>query len=201
MAYGCFGIDRLLCIHTGKAQAAAAVAPANDIILALANSTRYGGAGYANLATLAGSNTAAIEIALHEFGHAFSGLADEYDYGDGATYTGPEPSEANTSIYNAATQLAIEAKWHRWMDLPHVDTFEGAAYNQFGIYRPTVNSKMKSLGRPFEEINVEQLVLTMYEHVHPIDDATPSPGGPLFDGTEFFVTPLEPVDHGLDWTA
>jgi len=199
MAYGCFNIDRLLCIHVGKAAAAAAAAPAVDQILALANSTRYGGAGYPsnNLGTLAGNNPASIEIALHEFGHSFADLADEYDYGDGATYVGPEPVEPNVSIFNASQQVAQQLKWHLWMPLPNVATYEGAMYNEFGIYRPTFDSKMRSLGPPFEEVNVEQFVISIYKTVSPIDDASPPSATPLVPWTTFFVTPMQPIDHAL----
>ena len=199
MAYGCFGIDRLLCISVFKAQQAAGSAPQWEQILALANSTRYGGAGYPGdeIGTLAGINASAVEIALHEFGHAFADLADEYDYGDGATYTGPEPFETNVSIYTAPQQVAMQTKWHLWVDLPGVESFQGAYYNQFGIYRPTFNSKMRSLGATFQQVNVEQLVLSMYEIVSPIDDATPASATALSQLETLFVTPLAPTDHAL----
>jgi len=199
MAYGCFNIDRLLCISVFKAHQAANSAPQWEQILALANSTRYGGAGYPGdeIGTLAGINGSAVEIALHEFGHAFADLADEYDYGDGVTYTGVEPFETNISIYTAAQQVAMSAKWHLWMNLPNVDSFEGAYYSQFGVYRPTFNSKMRSLSRPFEQVNIEQLVLSMYEIVSPIDDATPASPVPFHDDETLFVTPLAPTDHSL----
>lgn len=199
MAYGCFGIDRLLCIDVGLAWAAAGSAPDWEQILALANSTRYGGAGYPaqDIGTLAGNNASAVEIALHEFGHSFADLADEYDYGDGAVYTGPEPSTTNISIYTAAQQIAQQRKWFRWMDLANVDTFEGAHYNQFGIFRPTFNSKMRSLNRPFEQVNVEQLVFRIYEQVSPIDSVTPQPGGVLSACTTLRVFPMQPVGHNL----
>lgn len=200
MYFNCSNIPRLLCVNVNKAYAAAASAPDIDQILVIANSTRYGGAGYGsqNLCTLAGGNASAVEIAIHEFGHAFADLADEYDYADGATYTGFERSEPNVSIFDETTQLATQRKWWRWMDLPNVSTFEGAFYNQFGIYRPTFNSKMRSLNRPFEQINTEQFVRKMYQTVSPIDDATPASGKPLSSCTTFFVTPTDPVDHLLD---
>ena len=199
MAYGCFGIDRLLCIDISKAYQAAASAPEFEQILALANSTRYGGAGYPsdNVGTLAGNNGSAVEIALHEFGHSFADLADEYHYGDGATYFGPELIEPNVSIYTAAEQITLSTKWYYWMDLANVDAFQGAAYNQFGVYRPTSNSKMRSLARPFEQINIEQFVLSMYEIVTPIDDATPASPTPLSQLTTLYVVPLAPTDHSL----
>jgi len=165
MAFDCAGIDRLLCINYSKAQDAAGSAPQVDTIIALANSTRYGGAGYPGLATAAGANGSAVELVLHEFGHSFAHLADEYDYGGDATYTGPEPGQPNVSIYTAAEQLAQQTKWYRWLDLPNVDAFEGALYSRYGVYRPTSNSKMRSLGRPFEEVNAEQFIFAFYEYV------------------------------------
>lgn len=199
MAYGCFNIERLLCINVSLATAAAQSAPDVQQILALANSTRYGGAGYPtyDLGTVAGNNSSSLEIALHEFGHSFADLADEYDYADGATYSGPDPVEKNVSIYTAAQQVSQQRKWWRWMDLPNVDTFQGAAYHQFGIYRPTHNSKMRSLSRPFEQVNVEQFVINIYTIVKPIDDATPTVPSPTLACTPFFVDPMNPVGHSL----
>ncbi len=200
MGYFCGGTERLLCISVSKAIAAASLAPDSDQILALANSTKYGGAGYlgSDLATLAGDNSASVELALHEFGHSFANLADEYDYGGGPTYTGSEPSQSNISIYTAAEQLSQETKWYRWLDLPEVDTFEGAYYCLYGIYRPTNNSKMRALDRPFQAVNEEQFVINFYKLVLPLDDATPSSATPLPAETTFYVTPLQPVDHALD---
>jgi hypothetical protein len=189
---------RLLTINTSKAFEAADCARAVDITLALGNTSIYGGAGYSNLATAAGNNGSTIDLILHEMGHSFGKLADEYDYGGPETYTGSEPPQINVSIYDAIEQLALERKWYRWLDLPNVDTFEGAMYSTYGIYRPTYNSLMRSLGRPFEEVNVEQWILRIYEYVSPIDGATESSAEALPAHTEFFVVPLEPVGHLLD---
>jgi IgA peptidase M64 len=95
--FWCGGIERLLCVDVGKAYAAAAAAPQVDHVLVVANSTKYGGAGYTfdDLATFAGGNGAASEVAIHETGHSLGNLADEYDYNDGSSFTGPEPLELN----------------------------------------------------------------------------------------------------------
>jgi hypothetical protein len=196
MGYWCGGIQRLLCVNVSKAIAEASNAPDRDAVLALANSATYGGAGYSSLSTLSGRNGSAIEIALHEFGHSFSGLADEYHYSDGATYTGAEPGIPNVTTLLAADLAALQTKWYRWLDVAGVGTFEGAMYEQFGLYRPTNNSKMRSLGRPFQVVNRERLIFDIYEIVRPIDDATPPGRHPL--DTVFFVTPLQPIGHSLD---
>lgn len=198
MTYNCNNIPRLLCVNYSKAWTAAENARDVDLVLALANSTRYGGAGYSKLSTLAGGNSSAVELALHEFGHSFAGLADEYHYSDGSTYTGSEPSKPNVSIYNANEQLALHLKWYLWLDLPEVDTFEGAYYHQYGIYRPTQNSKMKALGYPFEPVNVEQFLFSIYEKVSPIDSVEPVSSDVLPANTVFSVTNQTPATSDLD---
>jgi hypothetical protein len=47
--------------------------------------------------------------------------------------------------------------------------YQGAAYCDSGMYRPTFNSKMRSLGVPFEQINTEQHVRRIYNLVSPVD--------------------------------
>lgn len=192
------GVERLLGVDVFKAQTEAANAPDVDQILVLANSTKYGGAGYptANLGTVAGNNPSSVEVAKHEFGHSFADLADEYDYADGSTYTGGEPFEVNASRLSAAEMEAAKAKWHRWLDEPNVDAFEGAIYKQFGAYRPTENSLMRNLGQPLEQVNVEQFVVSAYKTVKPIDAATPA--GTYEGDATLFVTPVVPLTHSLD---
>lgn len=197
MAFDCQGIDRLLCVNYTKAWTAAQQARAVDIVLAFGNTTRYGGAGYSKLSTLAGGNGSAVELALHEFGHSFANLADEYYYYDSTTYTGSEPVEVNVSKYNASVQSASLLKWYRWLDLPEVDTFEGAKYKQYGIFRPTDNSKMKSLGSPFGPVNNEQIVFSIYQSISSIDSYTPVSSEVLSGAEVFSVACQMPETNAL----
>lgn len=114
MEFWCGGTERLLCVNTAKAKQYAAQAPDVDQVLALGNATKYGGAGYPSeeVATSAGGNEQSGQIVVHEFGHSIGDLADEYDYGGGDTYTGPELGEVNVSIKDRATQEAEQVKWH-----------------------------------------------------------------------------------------
>ena len=205
MGFWCSGIERLLCVSVSLAYSHANNAPDVDLVAAIANSTKYGGAGYisSDLATASGGNGSAAEILLHEFGHALGDLADEYHYGDGATYSGGEVGEPNVSIRTAAQMTAQMTKWFRWVGTVTpgfdglVDSFEGARYHQFGIYRPTNNSLMRSLGRPFNMPSVEAVVLEIYAIVSPIDAASSTAA--VYDGTEtLFVTPMQPASHSLD---
>ena len=166
MYFYCGGTARLLCVNETKAKQYAAQAPDVDQVLALANTTTYGGAG-GGTATAAGGNASAGQIVVHELGHSIGGLADEYDYGGGTNYTGPELKEANASKYNRATQVAYQLKWYRWMgqstpDGGVIDTFVGCRYYTNGIYRPSDNSIMRTLGRQFNLPGREKMIASFY---------------------------------------
>lgn len=71
-----------------------------DAIIIMVNSKRYGGGGiYNSFCTFTSGNPQTSYLLLHEFGHSFSGLADEY-YSSSVAYNdfypkGFEPAEAN----------------------------------------------------------------------------------------------------------
>lgn len=205
MRFWCNGTERLLCVNTSLANGFANNAPAVHQIFAVANSSKYGGAGYFSppIGTYAGANAASNEIALHEIGHSFGKLADEYDYGGPVTYTGGERPEPNVSIRNATQMAALNTKWAAWLGVNNplfdglINTYEGAYYSQFGVYRPTNNSKMRSLNRPFNLPSIEAMIVEVYKRVDPIDAATPELA-PLLPGAVVQVTPVQPVNHSLD---
>ncbi|MFM7053091.1 MAG: M64 family metallopeptidase, partial [Planctomycetota bacterium] len=195
MGFWCSGIERLLCVSTSKAVAAANCAPAWNQILAVANSTKYGGAGYptADVCTFSSDNASSLEVALHEVGHSFGDLADEYDYADGTTYTGPEVGEVNVSIQTQAQMQAAGNKWAAWIgvSLPTVGVhgaFEGARYYQFGIRRPTGNSLMRSLGLPFNGPGLEQMIVKLHQQTSMLDAAVPAVNASMVRGTVVVAT-------------
>ena len=205
MSYWCSGIERLLCVNVFSATSFANNAPDVDQIVAIANSSKYGGAGYPsnNIGTAAATNGAAIEIVLHELGHSLGNLADEYTYGGPETYTGSEPSTANISTFDATQMANAMAKWFRWLGVNDpqfdglVDTFEGGGYSVFGLYRPTNNSLMRNLGRPFNRPGLETMVLEVYRIVSPIDGSSST--SQTYNGTETLsVVPMQPNGHSLD---
>jgi len=205
MQYWCGGTQRALCVNVGKAYTAAAAAPDIDQVIAISNSTMYGGVGYpgSNLGTAAGRNSAAAQIAIHEMGHSLGNLADEYTYGGPTTYNGNELTPANVSIYNSTQQLNDNRKWWRWMDASltgfdnPVSTYEGGNYSVNGVYRPSNNSMMRALSRPFNLVSAEQLIRKIYREVNPIDDGTPH--NTVVEPTDtVWVTPMQPLDHDLE---
>ncbi|MCC5576387.1 hypothetical protein IMZ11_12165 [Microtetraspora sp. AC03309] len=198
--YYCEGLARLVCVDVDAAYAYAGLAPAFDQIAVVVNSSTYGGAGYTDeeLVTFSGGHYAGPEILPHELGHSLGDLADEYPYwaypDDGSTYTGDEPVERNTSILNAAQQTAQQAKWWYWLgaespDGGTIDTYEGAAYYNLGIYRPSDNSLMRSLLKPFNLVGREEMTRKFYETTGLVDASTPSTA-PVRAGTSLSVTPV-----------
>lgn len=174
----CDGIERLLCVDTAKVEPYAAKAPAADLVVVLANSAKYGGAGYNDvvskvgydgIATASSDNDRSDQIAVHETGHSLGKLADEYQYDEYGTYTGAEPHESNISTLSAGQMQAQRTKWYRWLGQPSpdggaVDTFEGGGYYPKGLFRPTDNSIMRSLGREFNLPGREAMIAGFYRH-------------------------------------
>ena len=198
MGYWCNGIERLLCVNVGLAYSFANNAPNVDQVIALANSNKYGGAGYtsSNLATSSGGNGAAIEIVKHELGHSLGNLADEYTYGGPADWPGGEPTRQNVSTYEATEMANLGAKWAAWLGASAagfdgtVGTFEGANYSVNGIYRPSNNSLMRALNRPFNLVGAQEVIKEIYREVEPIDGAS-DPGIAYGDADVLFVDPMQ----------
>ncbi len=169
-------IRRLLLVDDGLALTTAfAEVPEAHMVMVVVNSDIHGGAG-GSVATFSTAPDAA-EIAIHEMGHTFFGLADEYEYYEGCGtgeaghdhYGGGDPFEPN--VTNNLDRATI--KWAGLIDpataLPTtanadcsdcdpqgnpvpaatVGAFEGAQYFHCGLYRPQFDCKMRALGFPF----------------------------------------------------
>ncbi|MFD5087938.1 M64 family metallopeptidase [Kitasatospora sp. NPDC058406] len=191
--FWCEDIERLLCVDTGAVERYAAKAPRADLVLVVANTAKYGGAGYNvasplgydGIATVAGSNARSGQIAVHETGHSLGKLADEYFYEGTDTYPAEEgePGEPNISTLPADRLAREHAKWYRWLgrtspDGGVVGAYEGGGYYPRGLYRPTENSIMRSLGREFNLPGREAMIAGFYRHAVPLTSPTPA-GTPL----------------------
>ena len=211
MRYWCSNIERLLCVNVSRAYQYAANSPQPfDQILALANSTKYGGAGYPGneIGTAAGGHGSASLIAIHEMGHSLGDLEDEYDYGGPAAYDGEEPWGANASTLTSGPMGAAETKWWRWLNdaTPGFDgpisTYEGAVYSLTGVYRPSPNSMMRALGPKFNLPSAEALIAAIYSIVRPIDGPpTPATSAILTPFSSASITLLQKVSNplGVQW--
>ncbi len=162
--FNCGNIDRLLCVDSPKTFAAVNQAfPQWDNILVIVNSSKYGGAGYSNGIGTVSLSSSAKDVGLHEMAHTFAGLADEYTYG-GSNAPTREPGSANSTINNDINSV----KWKHWLGTGSGDgtigLFEGAQYTSTGVWRPSNNSIMRSLGNAFHAVNKEAWTLAVYEH-------------------------------------
>jgi hypothetical protein len=163
MYFNCAKIERLICIDLEKVSDVLNSLPKVDMVFALANTEKYGGAGYLSpaIATLAAGNMLSTELALHEFGHSFGKLTDEYEDDD---YLADCDQYANASLIDSHQMKNEKKKWHSWLNLSHIGTFSGGCYNK-KIYRPTDVSKMRSLRQPFYEVNSEQIIKQIYKNI------------------------------------
>ena len=146
-----------------------------DIAFIIVNHEMYGGSG-GSFATFS-LNVSSSEIAIHELGHSFTGLADEYESGGISGHEAP----------NATAETVRElVKWNIWIDdttpIPTpeennyssvIGLFEGAVYNPIGWYRPKLNCKMRQLGIPFCEVCSEQTIISVYNLVSTIKSYQP----------------------------
>jgi IgA Peptidase M64/Calx-beta domain/Domain of unknown function (DUF4214) len=180
-AYNCSGIDRLICVDSDAVNAirARSLTPAQyDITIILVNDTTYGGSG--GLFAVASLHPQVVELVLHELAHSFGGLGDEYGGTAGCNFLF-EPSVPNVTRATQRSQI----KWKHWIDagtpVPTNSNIEGVPGSYLGaslcdneMYRPTFNSKMRTLGKPYDDVNVEQLIKRMYDVVSPIDSSQPA---------------------------
>jgi hypothetical protein len=78
-----------------------------------------------------------------------------------------------------------------------VSTYEGSSYSELGVYRPSNNSMMRSLSRPFNLPSAERIIHQIYREVNPIDDGTPD-GAVLSTTDVAWVLPMQPNGHDLE---
>jgi hypothetical protein len=136
---------------------------AHEITVVLINSTKYGGAGGSIVWATTGNKSSA-EILLHEIGHGFASLEDEYvDSSLLSTY----PLSSLDSVH--LTSSLAQIPWSIWLGytdaLGTVGTFEGGYYRSTGVWRATLDSKMYHLGVAFNAPEKEAFALAYYKAI------------------------------------
>jgi hypothetical protein len=136
-------------------------------------------------------------VVVHEFGHAFGGLLDEYAVNPG------EPA-GQVEAANATTRKD-DPPWRHFLDarVPGVGVYEGGATFQTGVWRPAASCAMNVGGSAYCPVCREATILTIYTYVSPIDEATPQEAEltATADGfPEVRVVPMAPTAHALDVT-
>lgn len=142
-------------------------------IIVLVNSSTYGGGGIYNQITVTTSDHPTFhQVLVHEFGHAYAGLGDEYFYDD--SYESMYPADTEPWEPNLTTLVDFQSKWADMVPqgtpiptpadpaVPHyrnianerqqqlldaatqrVGVFEGGGYQSKGVYRPAQECRMK----------------------------------------------------------
>jgi hypothetical protein len=158
-SFNTFDIDRYLTTQDIKAVNDYAAAVPHDNIIVLINSTRYGGGGVYNYYTgTTTGNQLSPKVFIHEFGHGFAGLADEY-YTSTVAYDEFYPLNVEPWEPNITTMVNFGVKWKKMIakDIPiptppeekYKDVtglFEGGGYSAKGIFRSEMDCRMKSNG-------------------------------------------------------
>lgn len=116
-------------------------------IIILANTDNYGGGGIYNSYTLTTAHHESFKpVVVHEFGHSFAGLADEYFYDDQFVeyyYPDTEPWEQNIT-----TRKDFPSKWEDMLNKEGVGLFEGGGYQSKGVWRPADDCRMRTNTAP-----------------------------------------------------
>jgi hypothetical protein len=160
------------------------------------------GTGGGGIATIGGQDVRTI---IHEFGHSFGGLSDEY-----AEQQSHDQGPVRDGINVSATDDPKSVPWAHWIaaKVPGVGVYEGALGRVKGAWRPTATGCVMSSSQDYCVVCQEALVLRIYSIVDPIESVTPEPqamklreprkigDAPL----EIVVNVMKPSTHPLEVT-
>jgi hypothetical protein len=223
------GGDRLAAVNESKVNAyIKAKVPATfevDWKAVVLNQDKWENTG-SYLMLWSGGNADAAGAALHEGGHGFHQLADEYGSQTGCN--GQMPScgssgNAEAEVNSAGNCTTTDGKWDLWLGttqkglkVPDMGatgmqgTWQGSRYLGSGQYRPSCNSMMNSLfgGRDlakiplntsFNSVSREQMIFSIWRAVTPIDSTDP-PAGAVNNPAMLTVNVVDPAVINVDWT-
>lgn len=131
----------LTTLHLKRLHDLLAGTPYEHIII-ITNTTTYGGGGIYNSYNLASAHGPMYEpVVVHEFGHSFGGLGDEYPYGDSDPmyFADTEPWEPNLT-----TQHDFTDKWENLIKEGKAGLVEGGGYLSEGVWRGQEDCRMRT---------------------------------------------------------
>ena len=141
-----FYSDRYLTtLHLKRLHDVLACTPYEHIIV-LVNTDHYGGGGIYNSYNLTYTHGPNFRpVVVHEFGHSFGGLGDEYPYGDDDPmyFADTEPWEPNLT-----TKHDFTGKWENLIREGKAGFIEGGGYLSKGVWRGYENCRMRTNEEP-----------------------------------------------------
>jgi IgA Peptidase M64 len=188
--FGYAGIDRLL-VPTDESRIVEMLAltfPSYDQVLMIVNDKKYGGSG--GWIATASTHALSVEIMIHELGHSFGSLADEY-------WAGPE--YANEAPNMTAEKSDKKVRWKNWIGTKGIGMYPYAENRTWK--HPHQHCKMEFLGEPFCAVCTETLVHRMHELTSFVESYTPEQD-PIKPSNTFSLQLLEPIPNTLKvtWT-
>jgi hypothetical protein len=166
-----FGIERYMTTLDYKSVCDVASNAHYDQIYILVNSDKYGGGGIYNFYSIsAADNEDSRGVVIHEFGHSFGGLADEY-FSSEVAYVDFFNLEVEPWNPNLTTLVDFEKKWKTMIPegtpvpTPSFDTYnetvgvyEGGGYVSKGVFRPMIDCRMHTNDAAFCPVCQKALV-------------------------------------------
>jgi hypothetical protein len=152
-----------------------------------------------------GGNQDAGGAALHEGGHGFNSLADEYD----ACEQGRVSREATYGVNVSLTNGSSGGKWDGWIgynQTPGTGMQGFFACSGNATWRPTSNSMMNSLfgtnpNTSFNSVSREKIVMDIWRAVaQPYDSVEPAAGA-VTNPTMLKVNVIDPAVINVDWSV
>lgn len=141
-----FYSDRYLTtLHLKRLHDVLAGVPYEHIII-LVNTDTYGGGGIYNSYNLSYTRGEHFRpVVVHEFGHSFGGLGDEYAYSDNDPmyFADTEPWEPNIT-----TKHDFSKKWQNLIDSGKAGMYEGGGYLTHGVWRGSEDCRMRTNEHP-----------------------------------------------------
>lgn len=174
---------------TKVTQTLAANLPDFDIAYILGNTTEYGGCG--GTYAFASLNASANEIVVHELGHSFGKLADEYWFSGSGEAANKTQTSSPTTI-----------KWKNWIGINNVGVYSHAESPNW--YRPHQSCEMRSLNQQFCSVCKEGIIEKIHGLVSPVDSYTPANSSSVDANANvtFTVNEILPIPNTLvnKWT-
>lgn len=142
-----------------------ALIPNYQMVGILCNTTEYGGAGGAYLTCT--MHSSATEIFIHEFGHTFASLADEYYAGD--NYLGEYINQTTNKNQNTI-------KWKHWWGQSGVGAYPIGGSTKGNSYYKPVNGtcEMEYLNKQFCPVCREAIIEELHTRVKVIAEYEPT---------------------------
>jgi hypothetical protein len=157
-SFDTFGSERYLETLNGFAVGDYVSSVAHDLIVVLVNSAEYGGGGVFNhFAIGSAHNRQSMPVMIHEIGHTFAGLADEY-YDSEVPYSDIHPLSVEPWEPNITTKVDFASKWESRLGEEGIGLVEGGGYAAKGIFRSNERCMMKMLADPFCKVCREAIV-------------------------------------------